>query len=1068
MIPCPSCGTENPAGVKFCPECGARLEPMGNQSAGAVRKQVTILFADAVGSTELGERLDPEVVREVMARYFSMMRSAIEGHGGTVEKFIGDAVMAVFGVPVLHEDDALRAVKAAQEIAARLATTMAGVPSEGIPAIRFRMGINTGDVVAGGAGSTMTLVTGDAVNTAARLEQAAGAGEILLGETTWRLVRNAATAEPVAPIVAKGKSRPLIAYRLINVGLDAVGHSLGGDGPIIGREHELNGLQAVFQDVVKTRQPRLVTVIGSAGVGKSRLVSEFIDSIGVAAVVRRGRCPSYGQGATWHPVRDVVLAVAGIDDQDGTDVSIAKLERVFSDVGDGPSIAARLAAAIGLRAAVLPREDISWAVQRLIERIARDQAAVVIFDDIEWAEMAFLDVVDQAATSIRDARVLLICTSRPELLERRPTWTEPSPSRSTIELEPLDPAMAGTLVDSMSGGSALPLEVRSEILRVAEGNPLFVEEMLGMLVDDGRLSFTGGRWRAAAGLDTGIVPPSIRAMLAARIDGLGAPERTVAERAAVIGRVFDREAVNAITQGTLRSRLQSALDALADKRLIAIDEADDPTYRFRHGLIRDAAYERIAKADRANLHERLADWLEASVGDRSGEYEEVIGYHLEQAFELCRALGTLDDSSSLLADRAATWLGSAARRAERRYDVDAAVALFCRARALLPTTDSRQVTLGLHLAYTTGRAGRTDAAITYLSDAMDCARHLDSDVHEATARLVELDFDETVDPARWLGSAANEIDRLEPTLDAAEAHDALALLWQQRLFIAVREGRLADAEIAARTSLELAERAGDQWMLALRMTGNLGILAIDGPMTVEDGLRLCGSLVPAVTLDRVRSSLMQATIARLEAMDGNGDRALDRLENAAGVLADVARPRSWAEFQDHAGQLHLVLGDPERAERSFRIAYDTAMELDDNGFLPAMAAQLGRSLVALDRLDEALALAEISALSSAGTDVVAEILWRAVQARVLAQRGGVEAVAIASESVAIARQTEYLHLTADALVDLAVVEELVGRSDLAAQAASEALSLFEAKGDLVSARRTARLLGSDRRDTLHA
>jgi tetratricopeptide (TPR) repeat protein len=252
------------------------------------------------------------------------------------------------------------------------------------------------------------------------------------------------------------------------------------------------------------------------------------------------------------------------------------------------------------------------------------------------------------------------------------------------------------------------------------------------------------------------------------------------------------------------------------------------------------------------------------------------------------------------------------------------------------------------------------------------------------------------------------------------------------------------------------------------MTGNLGILAVDGPMTVQDGLRLCGSLLRAVTLDRVRSSLMEATIARLEAMDGEGDRALDRLETAAGILADVGRPRSWAEFQDHAGQLHLMLNDPERAERSFRIAYETANELDDKGFLPAIAGQLGRSLVALDRLDDALAFAEISARSSAGSDVVAEVLWRGVQARVLALRGRSEAVAIASESVAIARQTEYLHLTADALIDLATVEQLVGRSDLAAQAASEARSLFEAKGDLVSSRRTARFLGNDRRDTLRA
>ena len=360
------------------------------------------------------------------------------------------------------------------------------------------------------------------------------------------------------------------------------------------------------------------------------------------------------------------------------------------------------------------------------------------------------------------------------------------------ELEPLDVAMADRLIDLLPGGSALSSVVRERIVTAAEGNPLFVEEMLGMLVDAGRLRNVDGVWRAEAGLDDVVVPPTIRALLAARVDGLDETARSVAERAAVVGRSFELAAVHAIADDRLRRELREGLATLLGNRLIGEDAAPsqaDARYRFRHVLIRDAAYERLSKADRADLHERLADWLEASVGDRAGEHAEVIGFHLEQANAFRQALGMVGATADALADRAATWLEFAGSRAERQYDTDAAVGLFIRARMLAPADHRRQVRLLLHLAYTTGRAGQIDIAERYLVDATQLCDGLADEVLVATARLVVLDFEESSDPLRWLEIVHDETERLEPILDAVGDDDALALLWQQRLFVAFRDGR---------------------------------------------------------------------------------------------------------------------------------------------------------------------------------------------------------------------------------------------------------------------------------------
>jgi class 3 adenylate cyclase len=518
---CPACGKENPDGARFCNECAAPLTGDSREQ----RKTVTVLFCDVTGSTALGESTDPEALRALLARYFERMKGIVESHGGTVEKFIGDAVMAVFGVPVAHEDDALRACRAALEMRDTF-------PDLGI---RGRIGVNTGEVV---TGTSERLATGDAVNVAARFEQAAEPGEVLIGESTHALVHEAVVAEPVEPLSLKGKSEPVAAYRLVSVlGAPERRHSLR----FVGREAELARIVEAWDRAEAQATCELVTVVGDAGVGKSRLVAEAL--VAVEPRVVRGRCLPYGEGITYWPVVEVVKQLAVLP----------------SD----PAAAAALRSLLGESEAGTTAEEIAWAFRRLLEERA---PLVCVFDDVHWGEETFLDLIDHLALLSAGAPILLLCLARSEL--RWPT---------TLRLEPLGEEEVEELIGTQVGD-----ELRARIARAAGGNPLFVTEMLAMAEE------TGGEV---------IVPPSLRALLEARIDSLEGAERRVLESGAVEGEVFHRGAVQALASEG--EPVTPRLAALARKQLIRPEKAQLPGedgFRFRHLLIRDAAYEALSKA----------------------------------------------------------------------------------------------------------------------------------------------------------------------------------------------------------------------------------------------------------------------------------------------------------------------------------------------------------------------------------------------------------------------------------------------------------------------------------------
>ena len=573
---------------------------------------MTVVFCDVTGSTALGEASDPEVLRALLARYFDRMRELVEAHSGTVEKFIGDAVMAVFGVPVAHEDDALRAVRAAAEM------------SEAVPAlgIQVRIGVNTGEVV---TGTEERLATGDAVNVAARLEQAAGPGEVLLGAETMRLVENAVEVEPVGPLELKGKAEPVLAFRLVRVGEAperAHGHVF------VGRDRELELILEAWERVVVDERCELLTIVAEAGIGKTRLVAEALSQIDARMV--RGRCLPYGDGITYWPVVEVV-------------------KQLGAQPAD-PAAARALASLLDETVVVSSAEEIAWGFRKLLEQQA---PLVCVFDDLQWGEGTFLDLIEHVALLSAGAPVLLLCTARPELLDRRPAWPV------ALRLEPLEAAAVERLVPE-----TLPDDLRGRITHAAGGNPLFVVEMVAMAGD---------------GHDEVTVPPTLQALLTARLDQLDPPERLVLERGAVEGEIFHRGAVQTLIPA--ETQVTARLASLVRRELVRPDRAQIPGedgFRFRHLLIRDAAYEGLPKSVRAELHASFSAWL-AEHGTDLVELDELTGHHLEQAARYRIELGQPDPE---LARSAGARLAAAGRRALWRSDVKAAENLLRRSLEL--------------------------------------------------------------------------------------------------------------------------------------------------------------------------------------------------------------------------------------------------------------------------------------------------------------------------------------------------------------------------------------------------
>ena len=499
MSACPRCGTENVATARFCNSCGYGLErPAG--VAMHVRKTVTVLFCDVTGSTALGDRQDPERLRRVMMLYYDEARSTLERHGGRVEKFIGDAVMAVFGVPVLHEDDALRALRAAVDLREAIKGLNVELERTHDTHIEIRLGVNSGEVIAGDATRDDTLVSGDVVVVAERLERSAAPGEILIGEETFALARDAIRVDPLEPLVVKGKRDRVMAYRLLEVVAGAPAHARRFDSAMVGRDRELALLRDAFAHAVRESSCYLFTVLGAAGVGKSRLVTEALREIGDNATVLSGTCLPYGEGITFWPVLEIVRQITGIAEDDPPAEAQRRIAAAFRGDDVAAVAAARVAELVGLADTVVAPEEGFWAVRRLLETLAQQEPLVVVFDDLNWAEPTLLDLVEHIAEWSRDAPILLVAMARPDLLDSRRAWGGGKRNATTIYLEPLSAVESQQLLEGLLGGGVVASDVATRIQEAAEGNPLFVEEMVSILIDGEYLRPENGSWVATGDL----------------------------------------------------------------------------------------------------------------------------------------------------------------------------------------------------------------------------------------------------------------------------------------------------------------------------------------------------------------------------------------------------------------------------------------------------------------------------------------------------------------------------------------------------------------------------------------
>jgi class 3 adenylate cyclase len=941
------------------------------------RKTVTVVFCDITGSTELGESTDPETLRALLARYFERMKKIVESHGGSVEKFIGDAVMAVFGVPVAHEDDALRACRAAIDMRDAL-------PELGIAA---RVGVNTGEVV---TGTEERLATGDAVNIAARLEQAASPGEVLLGEPTLVLVRDAVEVDAVEPLALKGKSKPVPAYRLLRV-MEAPERR--HDATFIGREREHRLLLEVWRQVVGGAKCELATIVGDAGVGKSRLVAELIASLGASVV--RGRCLPYGEGVTYWPVVEMLKQLNVLPEQENAAAAILSL--------------------LGESEVPTSTDELAWAFRKTLERAAIDQPLVVVLDDIQWGDEPFLDLVEHVALFSSGVPLLLLAMARPELIERRPSWPV------ALRLEPLAGDDAEALLPE-----TLPAELRERIVHAAGGNPLFLHEMVAMAEEtEGEVT----------------VPPTLQALLVARLDQLEQRERSVLERGAIEGEVFHRGAVQALAGD---EQVTARLAALVRKELIRPERAQLPGedgFRFRHLLIRDAAYDALPKATRAELHAAFARWLEEH-GQLLVELDEMLAYHLDQAVRYQEELG-LEPEPELVAAARVRMQRSGLRIYAHTLDNAAAARAF--ARAIELAGDTPDVVSGIRLADALFWGGRGGEALDWSREFAARCEAANDRRGLLCARLVEgkiLTYREPEGATERLDALAAEAER---EFTATGDDFGLYLAASARGQVANTQGR-PDAMVRAYDDMaEYSRRTGypdttSGWRANARLNGTTPV----------------GELLAWIkTIDTAgaRNRYFRAAEAHGLAMAGRRDEAwalltalreelLDRGDLYGLAANDLMHTMAMAEL---GGDIDAAVAVGEAACRRY-------LEVGELSVLSSFAPKLARFLCALGRHDEAEEWVEHGD-AGAEDDALTQINWREARAVIAAGRGDSGLAAdLARHAVEVALSTEMLNEQADAHAVLGDVFALGGQQAGAAEAYGCALDCYQRKGNVVSAR----------------
>jgi class 3 adenylate cyclase len=946
------------------------------------RKTVTVLFCDLVAYTELAGRLDPEALRGLMLRFFERAAAAIEAHGGTVEKFVGDEVMAVFGVPVVHEDDALRAVRAA--VAVR--ECVAELDRDSEVHLEARIGLNTGEVVTGDPSAGHGFVSGDAVAVGKRLEQGAAPGEIVLGASTHSLVEHAVRAARLDPLTLKGTAGETIAFRLESIDPAATAIPRRHDTRFVGQERELERLHSAYREATSSGV-RLVTIVGDSGIGKSRLATELVSSLEGRASVVVARCPPYGEGTTFSPVREA-FRHAGRDE------------------------------------AVLDRSsyEVFAATRSLFEELAREQPLLAVFDDIHWAEETLLDLIEHLSVRLGTAPVLILCLARPELGERRPQWL--ARPEATLTLEALSELESHGLLDALDA----PAVVRERIAELAEGNPLFLEQLAAFAGEEGEDVALSG---------------SIRGVLHARLDRLDPEERAVLERAAVLGRSFSLDAVLQLIPPAEREQAHARVFELLRRGLVLPDASiPEDGFRFQHALIREAVYEAMPKTLRADLHETVASQL-----DDTGAEPVLVGFHLEQTCLLRRELGLRDEN---LAERAGRLLQLAAEETLSRTDAPATISLLERARALLPAGDRElpDVLTGLGVARLNG--GDLPGAESALVEAVDAAIALELRAAELHARI-ELQFvrafAENTPVEESVALAQEAIAELEPLGDEL----ALARAWWLRSSGDIAACRWRARGEAIERALGHARRAHAGVEMVGTLAGLYAQALLYGPTPVDEAIARVEGLPDELGLDPPLRSAVHTSLACLLALRGDLEEARRLFRDAAATYEEFGL-RFRRATQSFAGaQIELLAGDAAAAERELRASSTAFDEIGAATSATTHRALLAEVVARLGRLEEAEELARQVAAEAPADDLLAHVLWRCTLARVRAREGSArEAVELATEARRLLADAEFPQLAIAALTAAAEAAVAADETPQAELLLAEAREIAEAKGALAN------------------
>jgi class 3 adenylate cyclase len=970
------------------------------------RRLVTIVFVDIVESMALADELDPEALGVVLRRYFDTVSAALTRHGGTVEKFAGDAVMAAFGVPVSHEDDALRAARAALEIRAGI-TVLAEelVRAHGVE-LEVRIGLESGEVVATPTDARQRLVTGEAVGVAARLQQSAAAGDIVVGELAGRLIDHATSLEPLGELEIKGKRKPVRAYRLVELASATPAFESSAEARLVGRKRELAALRRSLKRAVDSGSVRVALVAGAPGVGKSRIVAELVRRT-KAITVLWGRCLSYGDGITYWPLRDAVREASAAKERD------AVLRALDAETPP-------------------PAPEIALLFRRLCERLARDGPLVVAFDDVHWAEPTFLELLELTADRGKGP-ILVVCVAREELLEERPDFLEGRDNVDRILLDQLTSEETDALLDGL-GGAILESDQRTRIVETAEGNPFFLEQLVALAVEGGLVARE--------------LPATVQALLAARLDRLGPGERAVLERGAVVGKDFSAEDVVSLLDPDAVPTADTHLRTLSVRGFV---RPRGEAFTFRHVLVREAVYRAAPKRLRAELHERYADRLDDTAPDLP-ELDEFAGYHLEQAYRLRTELGETDRRTEQLSEDAGRRLGEAGIRAWKRVDVHATTSLLERSTSLLPVADPRRLDYLCELGIALRTSGEPDRAAQVLEGAItesettgDRRAGLRARIEREYLRLMH----EPGTTADALFDATTEGVSIFETVGDERA---LGRAWLLHGFVeGGHRGRHKAWEESAELALAYYASAG--WPTSTCL-GQVAAALYYGPTPVPVGIARCDELLNELAVDRAGKAHVTVYFGGLVAQLGDFAEARAHIATARATYDELGMGVDLGNSGAVLAEVELFADEPASAERTL---HQLCLELEathQHGALATTAADLAEALYAQGRLGDAEAWTQVAEANAAADDVDAQLGWMSVRAKLLARQGAHEQAALlAREITRRGESTDCLNRCAKAFCDLGEVHRRMVRSGEADAAFRRGIDLYEKKGNAVGAAR---------------